>query len=86
MVRPGSRTWTRTCLLAQEHGSGCFLYDKLMVLQDEWAATTESGKFSPRIEDLLEKLSSGPMLRGLIRQLLKKMLQGHRAAHAFRLG
>ena len=44
--------------LAQQYGTACFLYDKLMVLQDEWTTTIDSEKFSPRIEDPLNKLSS----------------------------
>ena len=29
-------TWQSTLNPAQEYGSGCFLYDNLMVLQDKW--------------------------------------------------
>ena len=64
--------------LAQDYGTACFLYDKLMLLKDEWSTTTESETFSPRIEDLLNKLSGGGSLRSLLLQLLKKMLVAYK--------
>ena len=64
----------RALNLAQDYGTACFLYDKLMLVKDEWSITTESETFSPRIEDLLNKLSGGGSLRSLFLQLLKKTL------------
>ena len=41
-------------------------------------STSESETFSPRIEDLLNKLSGGGSLRSLLLQLLKKMLVAYK--------
>ena len=67
-----------TLSLAQEYSTTGFLYDNLMVLQDEWSTTTDSENLSTRIEDLLNKLSGGVSLRGLLVQLLKKMLVAYK--------
>ena len=64
--------------LAQDYGTACFWYDKLMLLKDEWSTTTESETFSPRIEDPLNKLSGGGSLRSLLLQLLKKMFVAYK--------
>ena len=71
-------TLQSTLNLAQEYGTACFLYDKLMVLHDKWTTTMDSEKFSPRIQDVLNKLSTGGTLRGLPVQLLKKMLVAYK--------
>ena len=67
-----------TLNLAQDYGTACFLCGKLMLLKDEWSTTTESETFSPRIEDLLNRLSGGGSLRSLLLQLLKKMLVAYK--------